>query len=265
LTPWCKSSSAISRVVIAPSTSRTSRRRTSIASPCNLYFGPCADFDFAKSRRVARCRKKRTGHRSDREPRDYPKTPQSGPYPAPPEKEPSSRITRCVVVLEPMPRWRSKEWQAIMEYLKSLPKKKRLGEFVPLVMERAGGRGSNHQLACVKGKLPGSPPSAPHRICGPAVRSPPSAAQGRRFNRSARRHQGIAAFCAGFSDAGSEEVSTCSGGRRLKKRRGTKIAGSRGTVGAAGSMGIWPRGIRLGRGLHQGRPQSLFRAGVGVG
>jgi hypothetical protein len=44
-----------------------------------------------------------------------------------------------------------------------------------------------------------------------------------------------------FSDAGIARVSTHSGGRRLKSAK----AGNRGgwgTGGAAGSMGIWPRG-----------------------
>jgi hypothetical protein len=48
-----------------------------------------------------------------------------------------------------------------------------------------------------------------------------------------------------------------------EKRRGTKSAGSRGTVGAAGSMGIWPAASGWTR-LHQGAP-SRFPCGVGVG
>ena len=40
-----------------------------------------------------------------------------------------------------------------------------------------------------------------------------------------------------FSDAGVDEASTCSGGRRLKSAK-ARNRGKWGTVGAAGSMGI---------------------------
>ena len=44
-----------------------------------------------------------------------------------------------------------------------------------------------------------------------------------------------------FSDAGIVRLSTRSGGRRLKSAKAGNRGGL-GTAGAAGSMGIWPRG-----------------------
>jgi hypothetical protein len=54
-----------------------------------------------------------------------------------------------------------------------------------------------------------------------------------------------------FSDAGSDEASTWSGGRRLKSAK-ARNRGKWGTVGAAGSMGIWPR-CQVGRGWSEQR------------
>jgi len=62
-----------------------------------------------------------------------------------------------------------------------------------------------------------------------------------------------------FSDAGIDEASTCSGGRRLKSAK-ARNRGRWGTVGAAGSMGIWP-GRPVGRGCSEHPPQSLYRGG----
>src|SRR5215468_11690366 len=62
-----------------------------------------------------------------------------------------------------------------------------------------------------------------------------------------------------FSDAGSDEASTCSGGRCLKSAK-ARNRGKWGTVGAAGSMGIWPR-CQVGRGWSEHPPQFLCLAG----
>ncbi len=48
-------------------------------------------------------------------------------------------------------------------------------------------------------------------------------------------------FCAGFSDAGMTMPSTHPGGRRPRSAK-ARNRGKWGTCGAAGSMGIWPRG-----------------------
>jgi len=72
---------------------------------CNLYFGLVL-ISVSRKAGVSLVPKKRTGHRSNRAPRHYPKGRKAGLI-CFPRKEPSSRIRRCAV-LGPIPRWRSR-------------------------------------------------------------------------------------------------------------------------------------------------------------
>ena len=85
----------------------TSDKSTNLYSvACNLYFGLVL-ISVSRKAGVSLVPKKRTGHRSNRAPRHYPKRHKAGRI-CSPRKEASRRIRRCVVVLEPMPQWRSK-------------------------------------------------------------------------------------------------------------------------------------------------------------
>jgi len=72
---------------------------------CNLYFGLVL-ISVSRKAGVPLVPKKRTGHRSNHAPRHYPKGHKAGRI-CSPRKEPSRRIRRCMV-LEPIPRWRSR-------------------------------------------------------------------------------------------------------------------------------------------------------------